>query len=292
MTEKDSTEKVKDYYDAAAKGYGDRYKKENLWTHPKYPANYFRHQILLQRLSGTGAKKIYEIGVGEGTPLLMLAKMGFEVAGCDISPAMVEIARANLKNEGVATPNIIEADVEDSISLSSQLGWGADVVVAFGVLPHVANAKLMLDNVHALLHGRGKVFIEFRNSLFSLFTLNRNTKDFIVDQLLASVDRKVRDAVAVEVERCVDMTSPPLPTGQSYETIRATYHNPLELEEQFASSGFSNFQLHWYHYHPAMPRQESALGRSFREEAFKLEHSGDWRGMFLCSAGIVEADLI
>jgi hypothetical protein len=30
---------------------------------------------------------------------------------------------------------------------------------------------------------------------------------------------------------------------------------------------------------------------AFRQAAIALEHEGSWRGMFLCSAGVVEADL-
>lgn len=281
---------IKDYYDSVAADYGDRYKKENLWSHPKYPANYFRHQILVERLAGTDARRVYEVGVGEGTPLSMLARMGFEVAGCDVSKVMVDLACANLLKAGVAIPDIIQADIEDPASFSSHADWNADVVVAFGVLPHVQRPQVMLDNVRALLAGRGRVFIEFRNALFSLFTFNRHTRHFIVDELLATVAPNVRDVVAAEVEKCVDMNSPPLSAGGEYESIRATYHNPLELEDLFAKSGFSKLRLHWYHFHPALPRQEHALGRVFREEAFKLERTTDWRGMFLCSAGVVEAD--
>jgi hypothetical protein len=35
---------------------------------------------------------------------------------------------------------------------------------------------------------------------------------------------------------------------------------------------------------------ESALGAKFRDAAIALEHEGSWRGYFLCSAGVVEAE--
>jgi hypothetical protein len=37
---------------------------------------------------------------------------------------------------------------------------------------------------------------------------------------------------------------------------------------------------------------EKSIGAAFRKEAMKLEHEpSGWRGYFLCSAGVVEADL-
>jgi hypothetical protein len=36
---------------------------------------------------------------------------------------------------------------------------------------------------------------------------------------------------------------------------------------------------------------EQAVGADFRRAAMRLEHEGSWRGMFLCSAGVIEARL-
>ena len=73
----------------------------------------------------------------------------------------------------------------------------------------------------------------------------------------------------------------------------ANFHNPFELVELFDEAGFENPRIHWYHYHPGLPRHEKALGWRWREEAMKLEHeTSGWRGMFLCSAGVVEADAV
>jgi hypothetical protein len=36
---------------------------------------------------------------------------------------------------------------------------------------------------------------------------------------------------------------------------------------------------------------EAGVESVFRQAAMALEHEGSWRGMFLCSAGVAEADL-
>ena len=65
---------IQAYYDTVATDYYKQYQRETLMTSGAYPANYFRLQILVNRLANSQAKKIYEVGVGDGTPLVTLAK--------------------------------------------------------------------------------------------------------------------------------------------------------------------------------------------------------------------------
>ena len=91
-------------------------------------------------------------GYREGTPLITMAKTGFEVAGCDISQEMVAAARRNFKANGLSETLIQWGDVEDSTTLAGQLADGRfDAVIAAGVMPHVKNDRLFLDNVKMLL---------------------------------------------------------------------------------------------------------------------------------------------
>ena len=72
--------------------------------------------------------------------------------------------------------------------------------------------------------------------------------------------------------------------------VFSKFHNPLEMTKMFDKCNFQIERIHWYHYHPAMPTLENKMKTKFREEAIRLEHeSSDWRGMFLCSAFVVEA---
>src|SRR5215471_15400439 len=97
----DMKQDIAKLYDAESGDYHQMYQRENLEKPGRYPANYFRLQILVQRLASSNAKRVYEVGVGEGTPLLTMAKMGFDVAGCDISQEMVTAARKNFKAQGL-----------------------------------------------------------------------------------------------------------------------------------------------------------------------------------------------
>jgi 2-polyprenyl-3-methyl-5-hydroxy-6-metoxy-1,4-benzoquinol methylase len=296
MSEQRKTD-VARFYDAEAAEYHRMYQRENLETSERYPANYFRLQILVRRLASLGAKRVYEIGIGEGSPLVAMAKLGLEVAGCDISEAMVAAARKTFAANGLSAELIQWGDVEDAATMARQLTGGKfDAVVAAGVLPHIRNDRLMLETVKMCLKPGGVALIEFRNKLFSLFTFNRLTKEFILDDLLRDVPAGVKAAVEAEIDRRCAVDQPAIRTARpgvdlGYDEILAKFHNPFELQDTFRSSGFSDVQVHWYHYHPAPPLMEPAVGADFRRAAMRLEHEGSWRGMFLCSAGVIEARL-
>lgn len=288
---------VKDHYDAIAADYHQQYERDNLLTLNPYPANYFRLQILIQRLSEARAKSVFEVGVGEGTPLATMAQLGLRVGGNDISKAMVQKARENFAKHSLSQAAITWGDIQDATTLAPHLKDGPfDAVIALGVLPHVGNDALAIQNMSMMIGAGGRLFVEFRNKLFSLFTFNRHTKEFILDDLLAGVSDAVRAEVAREIDQCLRLDHPPLRTKApgsdkvpGYDAILSKFHNPFELSETIKACGFTDLRLHWYHYHPAPPMLEEKLGPSFRKGQIALEHEGSWRGYFLCSAGVIEA---
>jgi 2-polyprenyl-3-methyl-5-hydroxy-6-metoxy-1,4-benzoquinol methylase len=296
MTDKQSSD-VARFYDSEAADYHRMYQRQNLESLERYPANYFRLQILIRRLASLGAKRVYEIGVGEGTPLVAMAKLGMEVAGCDISEAMVNQARKNFIEGGLSPESIQWGDVEDATTLAKQLSNGKyDAVIAAGVLPHVRNDRLMLETIKMCLNPGGVALIEFRNKLFSLFTFNRLTKEFILDDLLRDVSSSIKASVEIELDKRCATDLPKMRTARpgadlGYDEILAKFHNPFELQDQFRALGFKEVNVHWYHYHPGQPMLEQKLGAEYRKGAMRLEHEGTWRGMFLCSAGVIEARL-
>ena len=63
------------------------------------------------------------------------------------------------------------------------------------------------------------------------------------------------------------------------------------IQHRGARHGFRTIGFQWYHYHAAPPMLAAKIGQGFRADSIRLEHEGSWRGMFLCSAGIIEAEL-
>ena len=298
---------VAKHYDGSAENYHLQYERD-LLSDPtrEYPGNFFRLHLLLNSFAENELKRIVEVGVGEGTPLVTLAKAGIDVAGFDLSQKMVEKTKKNLEKHQFSGSNIIWGDIQDPITYSPLLIDGQyDALLAMGVMPHVENDHLVLSNMKSMIRPGGRVFIEFRNKLFSLFTFNRYTFEFILDDLLDGVSPKLKDYISQDLKNRLEMDEPKKRTfGESgnlvngnrdenvpgYDAILSRFHNPFEVLDLFSRFEFEDSKLLWYHYHPAMPFLDKEHEQLFRNEALKLEHeSSGWKGLFLCSAFVVEA---
>lgn len=289
---------VVQYYDAVATNYHLQYQGDRILDlDAKYPANYFRLQLLLNSFARNNIKRVVEVGVGEGTPLQTLARAGIEVWGFDISQAMVHNARERIKSLGLNESRIALGDIQDPLTYPDMTREGPfDGLIAMGVMPHVEKDAFVLQNMRNLLRPGGRAFVEFRNKLFSLFTMNRHTHDFIVNDLLKDVDERLNERTSEELKRLLRMDMPKAREQKekahspSYDATPARFHNPFETIELFKRNGFNDVRLLWYHYHPTLPWLEDNDRLRFRKEAARLEHEGSgWRGFFLCSAFVVEA---
>ena len=300
MSKKDS---VASHYDGSAEDYHLQYERDLLLdTTRNYPANYFRMHLLINSFIENNLSKVVEIGVGEGTPLVQLAKSGMDVTGIDISQNMVKKAKENFSSNNLDESKISWGDIEDPMTYNHLMNGGKyDGLLAMGVMPHVRKDQFVLQNMKSMVKPGGKFFIEFRNKLFSLFTFNRNTHDFILNDLLAGVAPELKTLVAKDLEGRLEMDMPtPRLKGSAidtnpgsyvgYDAILSEFHNPFEVRDLFTKLGFIDVKLHWYHYHPAMPFLNNGNAELFRREALNLEHEpSGWKGFFLCSAFVIEA---
>lgn len=289
---------VASHYDASAEDYHDQYERANLYdTSKQYPANYVRLQLLLNSFISKGLKKVIEVGVGEGTPLSTLGKAGIDVWGFDISDSMVEKSKQTMEKNGMSPDKIFWGDIQDSNTYAHAMRDGLfDGLMAMGVMPHIENDELALRNMSSMVRPGGSVFVEFRNKLFSLFTFNRLTHDFVLNDLLKDTDEGMKEIVSKELAPRLRMDLPPQrmkhekSDAPGYDSILSKFHNPFEVVEMFKRNDFADIRLLWYHYHSGMPYLESKNPELFRKESMKLEHeSSNWRGYFLCSAFVVEA---
>lgn len=251
-----------------------------------YPANHFAFRQVLNVLHEQGAERMVEIGVGQGRAIPIYTAAGIDLFGVDNNSEMVDISAKVVADMGLPADRISWGDIEDSVSLSRVRRQGPfDALLAMGVLPHVDHEKVALENMRHLIKPGGSVFVECRNKLFSLVTFNRFTYEFIMDDLLAGVSGEVKNAAGEFLKTRVDVEIPPKPAGHE-----AKYHNPLDVHVVFEAAGFVDVRIRPFHYHAAMPRFEKELGAAFRAESIALENEpSDWRGLFLCSAFVVEA---
>lgn len=285
---------VHEHYQASAATYSRQYDESRILTSEEYPANYFRLKRIKERVQALGLTSIYELGVGDGSPLAAMAELGLRVGGSDFTEGMLDVAKAQFIAKGFDPGVLTWGDIQNRSTLEDAIATGPyDGVMALGVLPHVRDEGDVVDNMSAFIRPGGTLFLQFRNSLLSLYSFNRLTMEFIEDELLRDQPDEVRALVRHGLEPRLAMDKPPKRIGTSdapgYDEILAKFHNPFELKELVESRGFTGVNFHWYNYHVTPPMLANELGSTFRTAGIALESSTDWRGMFLCSAGVIEA---
>ena len=286
---------VASHYDGSASTYSDQYNEEKIWTNEEYPANFFRLKLVRRILADAGVTSLYEHGVGDATPLVTIAGDGIRVAGNDVSPEMVKFARANMTEHGLdpESINLLDVQSHDAIDAERQRAGSFEAVMALGVIPHVEDDRWFVDSMNKFLEPGGRLLLQFRNSMFSMFTFNRLTKEFVMDELLPDVPESIREIVSADLDQRLAVDKPPKrtrPTGDGYDEILSKFHNPFELSEIVKSFGYKDLQFHWYNYHPAYPMLAGSIDpKVYRQAQMDLEGDTSWRGMFLCSAGLIEA---
>lgn len=293
--------KVSDFYNGVAESYNKIYSLDGKMSYKNGISDYFRLQIVLRILAQNRAQRVFEVGVGDGTPLEHMYKMGLEVAGIDIADGMVKEATKRLVKAGLDSPQIWQADVSNAVELANSIMIEpSDAIIALGVMPHVEKDVLALQNMRTLVKTGGKILVEFRNKLFSLFTFNRYTYEFITEDLLPNASDETKEAVTNCIKDKLRMDLPPIRdknnegSGPGYDLIRAKFHIPFEIPGLLEEAGFANAKFHWYHFHAAQPMLTDELGEAFDNDSMAMEHelANDWRGYFLCSAVLVEADAV
>ena len=287
---------VMKHYDGSAPTYHEQYDPDLLWANAEYPANLFRLQLVARLLQEAGARSVYELGPGEATPMIKLHRaLGIDVAGSDLSPEMVRLGKENLERHGLDPGLLSHVDAQDVAAVRAErsLRGESDAVIALGVIPHVTDDAAFVRSMSLFCRPGGTLLLQFRNSMFSMFTFNRLTKEFILDELMAPVPQEFKDAVAADLDTRLAVDMPPVrrrDDGYGYDEVLSRFHNPFELADVVRAEGYTDVRFHWYNYHPTYPMLRGQFeDRAYREAQMALEQEGTWRGMFLCSSGVIEA---
>ena len=287
---------VMKHYDGSAPTYHEQYDPDLLWANAEYPANLFRLQLVARLLQEAGARSVYELGTGEATPMIKIHRaLGIDVAGSDLSPEMVRLGKENLERHGLDPGLLSHVDAQDVATVRAErsLRGESDAVIALGVIPHVTDDAAFVRSMSLFCRPGGTLLLQFRNSMFSMFTFNRLTKEFILDELMAPVPQEFKDAVAADLDTRLAVDMPPVrrrDDGYGYDEVLSRFHNPFELADVVRAEGYTDVRFHWYNYHPTYPMLRGQFeDRAYREAQMALEQEGTWRGMFLCSSGVIEA---
>jgi 2-polyprenyl-3-methyl-5-hydroxy-6-metoxy-1,4-benzoquinol methylase len=288
------------HYQAAASNYSDQYSS----SYEGYPANLRRLELLLKRVQDLKAETLLDCGCGEGTPMLRILDSGVMVWGFDFVQEMVKQAKLKLETKGLKD-HVWQGNIADPSSFRPpgiMLPERFDVCIAMGVFPHLEDEAGPLGNMASATRRGGRVFVEFRNELFALFTFNRLSYRLFCDKLIRVNDAELQypeyktqlEEITAQLRNFFRLDLPSLRAGTAdapgYDEILSKFRNPFEIGDLFARAGLRTTAIHFYHYHAIPPLFENNYGKLFRTLSLNMEsNSSDWRGNFMASAFVVEA---
>jgi len=113
----------------------------------------FSYIIELLALSNNETSTLLDLGCGSGWTSLMLAKLGVDVVGCDISKDMIEIAQKNAKKENIDIKFVV-SDIE-KISFENQF----DRILIYDILHHCPDEVKVLQNAFKALKAGGLILV-------------------------------------------------------------------------------------------------------------------------------------
>lgn len=112
--------------------------------------------------AGQGVQRVLDVACGTGHHAIALAMQGYEVAGVDLSAAMIELARQN-----AAEQDVVAAFAVAGLGELSTLGQTFDAALCLGnSLPHLLSAEAVDDalaDLAAVLRPGGFLVIQNRN---------------------------------------------------------------------------------------------------------------------------------
>jgi SAM-dependent methyltransferase len=119
----------------------------------------------LSELTSAGSLRVIDVGCGQGTQLLHLARAGHQVTGLDISPDLLARCRADLiaeSDEVRERVTLREGPLEEAIALA---GTDFDLVVCHGVLMYFDQIGVVLRVLDGLAGAGARLALLVRNGL-------------------------------------------------------------------------------------------------------------------------------
>jgi len=270
-----------------AETYGEQYVHADL-TAKKYPANVFRLNAFLNLLNEIKPKKVLDVGCGTAHPLVEMRKQGHDVDGFDYAEEMVKVAKKTVTEAGYPEDIIHHNNMEDIKGIETGT---YDCIVALGAVYYARDFDKTICGLARLLSPGGHLIMSLRNDLFSLFSMNAYSVEYLYRTFFpkTGMSSQLSDTLAAYMEERHKVDD----VKRAFKTIDDllvhTYnHNPLTVEaEIFEPHGLVQRGLNFYHFHALPPIFEHSHRDEFRRLSADYEkNSKDWRGLFMCSTFI------
>lgn len=114
---------------------------------------------------------ILDVGCATGDYTFLLARMGFQMTGADLSPKSMETAKTKADRLGMRGIRFVTSDAERLAELPDET---FDGVVSFSALRYVPNLDQALTAIHRVLKPGAAAVLDFPNRYCPWFTLLKN----------------------------------------------------------------------------------------------------------------------
>jgi 2-polyprenyl-3-methyl-5-hydroxy-6-metoxy-1,4-benzoquinol methylase len=219
-----------------------------------------RNRYVLKVADKLKPGKTLDVGCGSGDLVISMAKKGFEAKGIDFAKEMVDLAiRAsnenNLQNTQFFCASVFDYDFEHSF----------DLISANGFIDYISidQLKIFLKKAQNLLNPNGRLIVSSRNRLFNFISLNKYTRQEIIDKSLLKLIEEamiITDAVSMEAMinalmeiETVGIQLHPVKDG-NIEVAKRLQYTPAQLVQIFTENKFLVEDIYPVHVHCVPPR--------------------------------------
>ena len=124
-----------------------------------------RQTHVLKYVDSLGLKKgarVLDLGCGAGLTVVELLKRGYDVAACDVSASMLDLARENCATAGYTSNVTFELQSAEDLKLESE--W-FDLVIAMGLIEYLEWDRWALQLMHGVLRPGGHLIVTAPNKI-------------------------------------------------------------------------------------------------------------------------------
>lgn len=188
-------------------------------------------------LTGCDQGRVLDLACGPGRHSVAFARRGFQVTGVDRSPFLLERAKANATDAGMAV-ELIEADMRD-FRRPQAFDLAISLFTSFGFFRDDADNQQVLSNVEATLKPGGT------------FMLDLLGKEVLARRFSATTSHDLPDGVVVHRHRIVDDWSRiendwMIIRGDAHRTFHFSHwlYSARELKDMFHRAGFAEIEAY------------------------------------------------
>lgn len=236
--------------------------------------DYHRHRLtvieaLIPRELLVPGRRVFDFGCGDAVHFPMFLEAGAEIAGLDISEEMIGLGRMRLRTIGYAENLIRVATVEALKELETQ---SLDGLLSFNVLAYLTNdeERLFYEQASRAVKPGGYLIVTHSNELFDMFSLNRYTAEFFMNNLIGD------EASGCDVASLLSASDTP-EQAVSYNVRE----NPLSYRFKLRQFGFAEEYQEFINLHSCPP--PLIQGDRIYHDTLGLPEPQRWKLMFTCS---------